>query len=226
MARNKYPEETVEKILQVSFGLFVEKGYDKTSIQDIVDNLGMSKGAIYHHFKSKEEILQRLCDRIYENNEWYNAIVGDRSLNALQKLERIFEVQLGSEEKVVMDIVTMPVMYNSRMILESIKSAVNETAPLIAGLMEEGLRDGSIHCDQPRETSELMMLMINLWINPGIFPVDREQLLTKVEFFLRVLREAGVPLDPEKLTALSLGYYDRVTSSPGWERIINGESMS
>ena len=59
MARNKYPEETVKKILDVSHRLFREKGYDHTTIQDITDALGMSKGAVYHHFKSKEDILDR-----------------------------------------------------------------------------------------------------------------------------------------------------------------------
>ena len=58
MARNKYPEETVNKILDVSMRLFLEKGFENTSMQDIVDGLGgLSKGAIYHHFKSKEDIL-------------------------------------------------------------------------------------------------------------------------------------------------------------------------
>ena len=52
MARNKYPEETVNRILDVAGHLFMEKGYEHTSIQDIIDNLGgLSKGAIYHHFK-------------------------------------------------------------------------------------------------------------------------------------------------------------------------------
>ena len=49
MARNKHPEETVAKILDVSMRLFTEQGYEHTTIQDIVDALGMSKGAIYHH---------------------------------------------------------------------------------------------------------------------------------------------------------------------------------
>ena len=48
MARNKHPEETVAKILDVSMRLFTEQGYEHTTIQDIVDALGMSKGAIYH----------------------------------------------------------------------------------------------------------------------------------------------------------------------------------
>ena len=72
MARNKHPEETVAKILDVSMRLFTEQGYEHTPIQDIVDALGMSKGAIYHHFKSKEDILDRINDRYYENLEWFS----------------------------------------------------------------------------------------------------------------------------------------------------------
>ncbi len=48
MARNKYPEETVQLILDVAFRLFMKKGYEHTSVQDIIDQLGgLSKGAIY-----------------------------------------------------------------------------------------------------------------------------------------------------------------------------------
>ena len=55
MARNKHPEETVNLILDVALALFFEKGYDNTSIQDIIDGLGgLTKGAVYHHFKSKK----------------------------------------------------------------------------------------------------------------------------------------------------------------------------
>ena len=52
------PEKTYEKILEVSSKLFFEKGYENTSLQDIVNNLdGLTKGAVYHHFSSKDDIL-------------------------------------------------------------------------------------------------------------------------------------------------------------------------
>ena len=52
------PEVTVEKILDAAQRLFLEKGYENTTIQDIVGELGgLTKGAVYHHFKSKEEIM-------------------------------------------------------------------------------------------------------------------------------------------------------------------------
>ena len=54
MARNKHPEETVQRILTTASKLFLEKGYEKTSLQDIIRETGLSKGAIYHHFSSKD----------------------------------------------------------------------------------------------------------------------------------------------------------------------------
>ena len=69
MARNKHPEETINRILEVSFRLFMEKGYEHTSIQDIIDHLGgLSKGAIYHHFKSKEDILVAVTNKMTEES--------------------------------------------------------------------------------------------------------------------------------------------------------------
>ena len=67
MPRNKYPEKTVERILQTSYYLFTTRGYDNVSIQNIVDELGdITKGAIYHHFKSKDEILSAIFDKLCE----------------------------------------------------------------------------------------------------------------------------------------------------------------
>ena len=68
MARNKHPEITVELILNTAQRLFVEIGYEKTSMQNIMDETGLSKGAIYHHFKSKEEIFNVVAERIGEEN--------------------------------------------------------------------------------------------------------------------------------------------------------------
>ena len=49
-------------ILETAERLFFEKGYEQTSIQDILDALSMSKGGFYHHFTSKEAILSEICD--------------------------------------------------------------------------------------------------------------------------------------------------------------------
>ena len=80
------PEKTYEKILEVSSKLFFEKGYENTSLQDIVNNLdGLTKGAVYHHFSSKDDILDAIEDKLLvENNprRW----IGDSPCFLLQKL--------------------------------------------------------------------------------------------------------------------------------------------
>lgn len=61
MARNAHPEVTRQRILDAAKKLFAQKGYERTTIQDILDELeDLSKGAIYHHFKNKEAMLHAL----------------------------------------------------------------------------------------------------------------------------------------------------------------------
>ena len=69
MARNKHPEQTVTRILDTASCPLFQKGYDKTTLQDIIDATKLSKGAIYHHFASKEDIFYAVCDRIGQRNE-------------------------------------------------------------------------------------------------------------------------------------------------------------
>ncbi|MFR5527352.1 MAG: TetR/AcrR family transcriptional regulator, partial [[Clostridium] innocuum] len=94
MARNKYPQRTVEKILEVSLALFNEKGYEKTTIQDIVNALGMSKGAIYHHFKSKDEIIEALSERCYHNDTQMELLRNASDKTGIEKLRAIMYRQI------------------------------------------------------------------------------------------------------------------------------------
>ena len=86
MARNKYPEVTEERILDVAQRLFLEKGYENTTIQDIVDELsGLTKGAVYHHFKSKDEIMDAVGDRMFLTNNPFEAVKARSDLNGLER---------------------------------------------------------------------------------------------------------------------------------------------
>ncbi|GAB2550578.1 TetR/AcrR family transcriptional regulator [Gracilibacillus alcaliphilus] len=57
MSRKYNAKQTKENIITTAVQLFMEKGFEKTSMRDIANTLGISKGGIYHHFKSKEEII-------------------------------------------------------------------------------------------------------------------------------------------------------------------------
>lgn len=100
MARNKYPEVTVEKILKAAQKLFLEKGYENTTIQDIVDKLGgLTKGAIYHHYKSKEEIMDALIHKMFLENNPFNIVKQRKDLSGLEKIKLAMRLHLSDGEQ-------------------------------------------------------------------------------------------------------------------------------
>ena len=131
VARNKHPEETVNLILDVAFRLFMEKGYEHTSIQDIIDHLGgLSKGAIYHHFKSKEDILVAVTDRITAESNQMLADIRDRSdMSGQEKLKTIFRESI--RRPVQNDIFTVAPDFhkNPKLLFSLLHDTIDEAAP-------------------------------------------------------------------------------------------------
>ena len=123
MARNKYPEITVEKILEAAQRLFLEKGYENTTIQDIVDELGgLTKGAIYHHFKSKEDIICALSDQLFAPNNPFAIVKQRKDLNALQKMREAVKLNQQNTQEKQLAIEALPLLENPRIFAEMIKS--------------------------------------------------------------------------------------------------------
>lgn len=206
MARNKHPEETVNLILDVAFRLFMEKGYERTSIQDIIDNLGgLSKGAIYHHFKSKEDILVAVTDRMTDESNQMLAAIRDRAdLNGRTKLKMIFKESIS--RPVQNDIFTVaPDFHNNPKLLFSLlHDTIEEAAPnYILPIIKQGISDGSIETDYPEQLAELLLLVANVWMNPMIFDSSEEESWGKFMVFGQMLRGFGLDiLDAEMLERL------------------------
>ena len=92
MARIVKEEEYAEKrnaILDVAQRLIYTKGYEQMTIQDILDDLQISKGAFYHYFDSKQALLEAMIERMGEEMEQFlMLIVHDPMLSALDKFQR------------------------------------------------------------------------------------------------------------------------------------------
>ena len=178
MARNKHPEETVRSILDVSFRLFMEKGYEHTSIQDILDHLGgLSKGAIYHHFKSKEDILVAVADKMMsESNRRLAEIMNRIDLNGKEKLKTIFKASLNRRVQEEMFTVAPDMRSNPKLLFSFLQETVEEAAPhYVLPIIRQGIEDGSIETDYPEELAELIMLVANVWTNPMILQCSAEE---------------------------------------------------
>ena len=206
MARNKHPEETVNLILDVAFRQFMEKGYEHTSIQDIIDHLGgLSKGAIYHHFKSKEDILVAVTERMTQESNRMLARIRDRTgLSGRDKLKMIFKESIS--RPVQNDIFTVaPDFHNNPKLLFSLlHDTIEEAAPnYIEPIIEQGIADGSIKTDYPKQLAELILLAANVWMNPMIFGSTADESCKKFLIFDQMLKGFGLDIvDGEMLERL------------------------
>ncbi len=206
MARNKHPEETVNLILDVAFRLFMEKGYERTSIQDIINNLGgLSKGAIYHHFKSKEDILVAVTDRMTAESNQMLATIRDRTdLTGKEKLKTIFKESICRPVQDEIFTVAPDLSNNPRLIFSIFRETVDEVAPnYIFPIIEQGIADGSIQTDYPEELAELIILAANIWMNPMIFDSSEEESHRKFMVFRQMMKGFGLDIvDDEMLDRL------------------------
>ena len=215
MSRNKYPEETVERILDTAQRLFLEKGYEQTTIQDITDNLGgLTKGAIYHHFKSKEEIIDAVSDRMFFSNNPFEAVRERKDLNGLQKLREAIRLNQSDQERTNLTIQSIPVCKNPRLLMEMINSNRKILTPYYQELLEEGNRDGSIHTKYAKEIAELMPLLTSLWMLPSVFPGSKEDMKHKFLFIGEMLEKMGVPLFDQEILKIVDDFFDQLPETP------------
>lgn len=211
MSRNKYPEETVERILDTAQRLFLEKGYEQTTIQDIIDNLGgLTRGAIYHHFKSKEEIIDAVSDRMFFANNPFEAVRDRKDLNGLQKLREAIRLNQSDRERTNLTVQSIPISKNPRLLMEMINSNRKILTPYYQELLEEGNRDGSIHTEYAKEIAELMPLLTSLWMLPSVFPGAKEDMRHKFLFIGEMLEKMGVPLFDQEILQIVDEFFDQL----------------
>ena len=163
----------------------MEKGYEHTSIQEIINNLGgLSKGAIYHHFKSKEDILFAVTDRMTAESNQMLAVIRDRTdLNGKEKLKTIFKASIN--RPVQDDIFTVAPDFhnNAKLLFSLLHDTIDNAAPnYILPIIRQGISDGSIKTEYTKELSELLPL-INFWLIPSVYPATVEEIYHKYFLF-------------------------------------------
>lgn len=194
----------------MSLKLFQEKGYEATTIQDIVDALGMSKGAIYHHFKSKADIMDLLSERYYQNLSWFPDPKGIPGENGLEKLRYVFRYFLSDPSKEEIDGMMLPLLRDPKMVSLSLDSVFREAAPYMDRLVQEAIADGSASPQFPQVLPEAFMLLTNLWMWTELYRRDREGFLQRLLFSKAMLEHFGLPILTSELVEVSMDYYDRL----------------
>lgn len=209
MSRNKYPEETVKLILEEALKLFIEKGYESTSIQDIINNLGgLSKGAIYHHFKSKEDIFEAVCRKIGEENiVYYDKMRDDKTKNGYEKLKEMIRSAYTNPNNDAVIAMQDKITSDPKFLMNQIRESYELVAPrYIEPIIREGIADGSIKTDYPKELASVLITLLNIWINPMIEQTTTSQMQQKLNFFKVLLGGIGIDLLDDEITEQYIQY--------------------
>ena len=207
MARNKYPQRTVEKILEVSLALFNEKGYEKTTIQDIVNALGMSKGAIYHHFKSKDEIIEALSERCYHGDAQMELLRNASDKTGIEKLRAIIYRQIQNEEKKQIDTISINLWKNPKIFMSGMAENLSVNSQIVERILKEGMEDGSIRSQDPLCAAQVLMLLLNYWICSPLVLKELDAIPAKVAYFRTLCDSMGIPVIDEPLEQELTSYF-------------------
>lgn len=208
MPRNKYPEQTVERILECAARLFAQNGYEKTTLQDIIEETHLSKGAVYHHFSSKEEILMRVAEQIGEQNAApIRAIRDDATMNGLQKLKAVFRVSLENTRQTKMLSMLPCLAEQPRFLAIQVQSLYQEVAPeYIAPIIRQGMEDGSIQTSDPVALAEALLFLSDLWLSPALRRATPQQMRARCAVFRQITGAIGLELLDDTLEELLVAY--------------------
>lgn len=207
MSRNKYPEQTRKKILEMAFNLFGEKGYEDVVMQDIIDVTGFSRGAVYHHFKNKNEIMQAVISELYEQDMLFFNEMTQLDIDAKTRFNKLVEYIVTNETKREMAY-GMWVHKNNILLYSNVTNTLQFAAPAIAEIIKQGISEGIFDTMYPNEAAEIIMLLFNIWLDPTIyFKTTAEEIAKRFEFLLDTLNKIGVPLFSDESAEKLKKYY-------------------
>ena len=161
-------DERLNELLDVAQELFFQKGYETTSVNDIIEKAGVAKGTFYHYFKSKGDLLDRLVVR------WSQAaldrvqmlVMNQSQLTAVEKLNLFFvTIRNFKVENMELMKVLLLVLYRDENLLlrhKMLKKSIELIIPYLVEILEQGNKEGIFKTDNIEDTAEFIF---SAWLN-------------------------------------------------------------
>lgn len=195
-------EEWKKDILCAAQSLFVSKGYEETSVSDIMKLAGGAKGMFYRFFDSKEEMMHTIGNQMFFENNPFDAVRERKELNALEKIRLLLSLNQSDPKRNQLNMQAVSILKDPHILAAAVEENRRILTPLWREILEEGKRDGSVKSEYIRELSELLPL-VNFWFLPSVFPATEEELRHKYRFVTELLSYMGLPLFDDKVIAFT-----------------------
>lgn len=171
-------EETRQALVQKTWNLFLEKGYEKCTMAVILRYLDISKGEFYHYFRSKEECA-KACASYYASQCVKKISESSaKDIPPFKQLGLLFQkgADIASgEELQMMDSATNRVFHQMVMV-----ELVKMLAPVYSEVFERGNQAGEWKIAMPVETAEIFLTLTQFYLDDSLFGWDEEQTSKKV----------------------------------------------
>ena len=159
----KKAEERRKEILHKAQELFYKHGYTNTSVNKVIEALKISKGAFYHYFKSKEELLDCLSDEFTHNIiSKIDSIINDSDINAIEKLNRMYKESGSYKVENIDFIMTITeALYSDNNLLLRYKfnsKSLETVLPLMTSIFQQGKHEGVFNIRDPKATARIVLL--------------------------------------------------------------------
>jgi AcrR family transcriptional regulator len=155
----------LDAFLDVAQRLIVTKGYQQMSIQDVLDELEASRGALYHYFDSKQALLDGVVERFADEAlEIIDPILADSKLPALTKLERVLGgiARFKAEQKeLVLAILEVWNSDGNALVRERLRHlTAKRMMPILTLVIRQGVEEGLIASSDPEETARVILYLM------------------------------------------------------------------
>lgn len=159
----KEAEERRNEILDVAQRLFTAKGFDNTSTNDILNEIGIARGTLYYHFKSKEEILDAMIDRTTKQLvDKAKGIVYQKDVPVFERFTSMILTLNISNSSFGNEILRQVHKPQNALMHKKIEARLlAEVTPLITVLIEDGIKQGICSTDYPQEVAEMTFVYSN-----------------------------------------------------------------
>lgn len=169
-----------ELILDAMQELMGSSSVQAISVSDIAQKAGIGKGSIYYYFSSKNDIIDGVIERNYSRVlDEGRELAASPHLDAFQKLEIIYHACLDSSMELRRreEIRTFNEQQESAFIHQKFsRIIITKLKPILADIIRQGVREGSIQCNYPEETAQIVLTVLTITLDNHLIPLDEGEI--------------------------------------------------
>ncbi|MCR4792415.1 MAG: TetR/AcrR family transcriptional regulator [Lachnospiraceae bacterium] len=148
------------ELLEIAYRLFITKGYENTSVDDIISEAGIAKGTYYYYFESKEQTLEEVIGMMIDKETETAGQILDSPLPVPQKIVGVIaSIRPAPEESSIEGALMQP--ENIVMHQKIKRRIIEKVVPILTKIVEEGIEQGIFSCDLIPERVRMMLVLSN-----------------------------------------------------------------